>query len=63
MNRADYEATLRVVLNPTANEASIQQNESMYDMEEDPFGEIGMVNRCHDFVDRTGVVIKNFNIL
>ena len=35
----------------------------MYDIEGDPFGEIGMVQKFNDFIDRSGVVLNNFNIL
>ena len=59
MERADYEATLRVVANPTAQNDP-DHNDSMYDIEKHPFGEIGMVEKFNDFIDRSGVVVNNF---
>lgn len=64
MNRADYEATLRVVVNPTAaDQYGTEHNESMYDMEGDPLGEIGMINKFNDFLDRSGFIVNRFNFV
>ena len=63
MNRADYEATLRVVLNPTAARGN---NSDQQDSEEGIIlsnPQITIINRFFDFLDRTGVIINNFNIL
>ena len=57
MKRADYEATLRVVVNPKGSVVASSTQEELEENEE--VETIEMVTKFHDFIDRSGVVIDN----